>query len=163
MWSMPERRFMFFITFFEWSIWDTIVIFVFISFVITNISFVYRIYRRNIYIYIYIYIYIEKFIYLYTYFHILYCRKSSIIFEYILNLKDKDKNFTITWSIAQTASPYTLETRWCNLCLTEKLPLAKSDTKALLKSDQKLIGGFAIALKTQWDVYGKCLNTIAIS
>ena len=37
MWSMSERRFMIFISIFEWCIWDTIVIFVFISFVISNI------------------------------------------------------------------------------------------------------------------------------
>ena len=39
---MSERRFVIFITFFKWSICDTIVIFVFISFVISDISCAYK-------------------------------------------------------------------------------------------------------------------------
>ena len=41
-----------------------------------------------------------------------YCinEKSNRIFKYICNVKDKDKNFTIKWSIAGTTRPYTCGT-----------------------------------------------------
>ena len=72
----------------------------------------------------YIYIYIDIHIYIYMYIcefkaqynnhknSFTYCinEKSNRIFKYICNVKDKDKNFTIKWSIAGTARPYTCGT-----------------------------------------------------
>ena len=54
-------------------------------------------------------------------------------------LKNKDKNFTIKWSVSETASPYTCGTKWCNLCLTEKLLIANADFKKLLNKKSETI------------------------
>ena len=91
----------------------------------------------------------------------MYWWKSNRTFKYICNLKDKDENFIIKWSIAETASPYTSGTKWCDLCLTEKLLLAKADPETLLKQRSEACG--VIVLNTHWDVYINCLNTRAIS
>ena len=37
--------------------------------------------------------------------------EKATAFKYILNLKNKGKNFNILWSIVETASPYTFGTR----------------------------------------------------
>ena len=51
---------------------------------------------------------------------------------YIWSLKEKNIKYDITWSIAAKASPYACGTRKCDLCLTEKLLIAKSDPEKML-------------------------------
>ena len=48
----------------------------------------------------------------------------------------------------RNASPCTSETRLCDLCLTEKLIIAKAELKTLLKIDQKLYGSVAVTSNT---------------
>ena len=49
-------------------------------------------------------------------------------------LKETQTNFNIIWSIAAKASPYACGTRKCDLCLTEKLLIAKSDPGKMLNT-----------------------------
>ena len=59
-------------------------------------------------------------------------RNDTRLSTYIWNLKEKNIKYDITWSIAAKASPYACGTRKCDLCLTEKLLIAKSDPEKML-------------------------------
>ena len=65
--------------------------------------------------------------------------KNNRTFKYIWNLKDKGKSLTIKWSITKTGSTCTCGTRSSDLCLTEKLFIAKADPVKLLKERSKTI------------------------
>ena len=54
--------------------------------------------------------------------------------NYIWNLKQRKEVFNIVWSIAAKASPYTGGSRKCDLCLTEKLLIAKSESGRMLNT-----------------------------
>ena len=54
--------------------------------------------------------------------------------KYVWSLKETKTDFNIVWSIAAKASPYACGTRKCDLCLTEKLLIAKSDPGKMLNS-----------------------------
>ena len=45
---------------------------------------------------------------------------------YVWELSDKNEPYTITWSVKDNASPYVCGTRKCDLCITEKLHIAKA-------------------------------------
>ena len=56
--------------------------------------------------------------------------------NYIWHLKDNDTNFEIKWRILDRARPYQNGNTSCNLCLTEKMFILKSDkSKTLNKRD----------------------------
>ena len=59
--------------------------------------------------------------------------------EHIWELKNKNKEYSISWSIAATSSPYKTGTRRCDLCLTEKLIIARADPSTLLNSRGELV------------------------
>ena len=59
-------------------------------------------------------------------------RNDTRLSTYIWNLKEKNIKYDIAWSIAAKASPYACGTRKCDLCLTEKLLIAKSDPEKML-------------------------------
>ena len=52
--------------------------------------------------------------------------------KYIWDLKDKNANFKIQWSIIKNASSYTPSTKSCNLCLSEKLLICTFKDKSNL-------------------------------
>ena len=54
--------------------------------------------------------------------------------NYIWKLKQRKEVFNIVWSIAAKASPYTGGSRKCDLCLTEKLLIAKSESGRMLNT-----------------------------
>ena len=54
-------------------------------------------------------------------------------------LKDKGEDFTIKWSVATKASPYICSSKRCDLCLTEKLLIAKADPRALLNKRSEIV------------------------
>ena len=66
-------------------------------------------------------------------------RTETELSEHIWNLKNQNKQFKIAWSIAATSSPYRAGTRRCDLCLTEKLIIAKADHESLLNSRAELV------------------------
>ena len=66
-------------------------------------------------------------------------RTETELSEHIWNLKNQNKRFEIAWSIAALSSPYRAGTRRCDLCLTEKLIIAKADPNSLLNSRAELV------------------------
>ena len=60
--------------------------------------------------------------------------KSTELSKYIWELKNSSINYDLKWSIAYKARPYTVGTRKCDLCLTEKLVIMKGDPELLLNT-----------------------------
>ena len=73
--------------------------------------------------------------------------KSNTTMKYNWSLKDKGKNFIMKWSIAETARSYTCGTKWCDLCVTEKLLSAKANPKKLLKKQSEAISSCCQRMK----------------
>ena len=65
--------------------------------------------------------------------------KETELSKYIWSLKDKNINFTIKWNVEARAIPYTCGSKRCDLCLTEKLLIAKADPKTLLNKRSEII------------------------
>ena len=59
--------------------------------------------------------------------------------KHIWMLKDKEEEFTLKWSIAAKASPYKKSSKRCDLCISEKLLIAKADPKTLLNKRSEII------------------------
>ena len=47
-------------------------------------------------------------------------KNDTELSKYLWQLKEKKKDFTITWKILAKARAYTNLTKWCNLCIPEK-------------------------------------------
>ena len=54
-------------------------------------------------------------------------------------LKEENADYNLQRSIEAYASPYKCKTRKCDLCLTEKLIIARSDPKKLLSKRAELV------------------------
>ena len=54
-------------------------------------------------------------------------------------LKEENADYNLQWSIKAYASLYKCGTRKCDLCLTGKLIIARSDPKKLLKERTELV------------------------
>ena len=52
--------------------------------------------------------------------------------KYLWKLKEENADYDLQWSIKAYTSPYKCGTRKCDLCLTEKLIIPRSDPKKLL-------------------------------
>ena len=63
---------------------------------------------------------------------------STELSKYIWQLKDNSVNFNINWSIYARAGPYNT-TKRCDLCLTEKVMIIKSNSNNLLNKRSELI------------------------
>ena len=66
-------------------------------------------------------------------------QKSIELSNYIWELKVNDENYTIDRIIAMKAYPYICETRKCDLCLREKLLIARADSESLLNKRDQLV------------------------
>ena len=66
-------------------------------------------------------------------------RMETKLSEYVCDLQDKGEHFVIKWSVAAKASPYTSGSKRCDLCLTEKLLIAKADPKTLLNKRSEIV------------------------
>ena len=66
-------------------------------------------------------------------------KKETDLSKYIWYLKDKGEDFTIKWSVPAKASRYTCGSKRCNLCLTEKLLIAKADSRTLLNKRSEIM------------------------
>ena len=53
--------------------------------------------------------------------------------------KDNGDDCTIKWSVAAKSFPYTCNIKHCDLCLTEKLLVAKPDPRALLNKRSTIV------------------------
>ena len=61
------------------------------------------------------------------------------LLKYIWMLEDKEEEFTLKLSIAAKASPYNKSSKKCDLCISEKLLIAKADPKTLLNKRSEII------------------------
>ena len=59
--------------------------------------------------------------------------------KYLWKLSDENVDYNLKWSIKVYAFPYKCGTRKCNLCLIEKMIVARSDPKELLNKRTKLV------------------------
>ena len=59
--------------------------------------------------------------------------------KYIWKLKDRNEDYTITWKVGANASRYACGTRRCDLCLTEKLLIAKAEPGTILNERSELL------------------------
>ena len=66
-------------------------------------------------------------------------QKSTELSNYIWDLKENGENYTIDWLIAVKAHPYIRGTRKCDLCLCEKLLIARANSASLLNKRDELV------------------------
>ena len=66
-------------------------------------------------------------------------QKSTELSNYIWVSKVNDENYTIDWLIAMKAHPYICGTRKCDLCLCEKLLIARANSAILLNKRDELV------------------------
>ena len=64
---------------------------------------------------------------------------STELSKLVWQFKRESEEFKITWSINQSAKAYTNKTKFCNLCLTEKLSIINADKTAILNKRSELI------------------------
>ena len=66
-------------------------------------------------------------------------RNQTELSKYIWSLKDQTRDFTITWKVLCSASPYNNITRRCNLCIAEKWIILCKPELATLNSRVSLV------------------------
>ena len=59
--------------------------------------------------------------------------------KHIWKLKDNATDYVIRWNVASRASPYKCGTRRCDLCLSEKVCIVRSEPRGLLNKRTELI------------------------
>ena len=59
--------------------------------------------------------------------------------KYLGKLKEENADYNLQWSIKAYASLHKCGTRKCDLCLTEKMIIARSDPKKLLNKRTELV------------------------
>ena len=59
--------------------------------------------------------------------------------KYLWTLKEENVDYNLQWSIKAYASPYKCGTRKCDLRLTEKMIITRSDPKKLLNKRTELV------------------------
>ena len=64
---------------------------------------------------------------------------STELSKYIWELKDKNKDYDIQWTIITSAKAYNNISKRCDLCLTEKLHIMKGNNDSLLNKRSELI------------------------
>ena len=62
--------------------------------------------------------------------------------KYLWKLKDENTDCNLQWSIKAYASPYKCGARKCDLCLTEKMIIARSDQRKLLNKRTELVSKY---------------------
>ena len=66
-------------------------------------------------------------------------KNKSQLSKYIWYLKSKKKTFNIVWSIYRKAKPCIKGSNYCDLCTTEKLVIAKSDSRFCLNKKSEIV------------------------
>ena len=56
-----------------------------------------------------------------------------------MGIEKNDENYTIDWLIAMKAHPQICGTRKCDLCLCEKLMIARANSASLLNKRNELV------------------------
>ena len=66
-------------------------------------------------------------------------QKSKEVSSCIWELKENRKNYTIDWLISVEVHLYICGTRKCDLCLSDKLMIAKANSASLLNKRDELV------------------------
>ena len=61
-------------------------------------------------------------------------RNATRLSAYIHHLRDNDRQFSIKWNVQARSKPYQCGTRKCNLCITEKFEILRSDPSYTLNA-----------------------------
>ena len=65
--------------------------------------------------------------------------KETELSKYVCKYKDKGENFTTKGGVAAKASPYICGSKRYDLCMTEKLLIAKADLRTLLNKSSEIM------------------------
>ena len=65
--------------------------------------------------------------------------KTTELSKYVWELKEKDINHIINWDFAMKSHKYVCGSRKCDLCICEKLLIARADPNVLLNKRDKLV------------------------
>ena len=65
-------------------------------------------------------------------------RDQTKLSQHIWDLKEKNKEYAIKWDILAEAAPAKIGTKKCNLCLTEKFEILRSNPNITLNSRTEL-------------------------
>ena len=65
-------------------------------------------------------------------------RNSTELSKYVWDLKEREREFTIQWSILKQANSYSSGGKSCNLCLQEKLSILNADKSNLLNKRREV-------------------------
>ena len=65
--------------------------------------------------------------------------KNTELSKYVWELKEKDINYFINWDIAMKVQKYSCGSQKCDLCICEKLLIARADPNALLNKHDDLV------------------------
>ena len=65
-------------------------------------------------------------------------REETKLSQYIWNLKDKNKQFEIAWSVVMKCRPYQSTSRRCDLCLSEKLSIVQGDSSKMINKRSEI-------------------------
>ena len=82
--------------------------------------------------------------------------KQTTLSKHIWELKDKNVEHRIKWSIKARAATYKGGARYCNLCLSEKLTILMADQESTLNSRSEILG----KCRHKWKY---CLGSIKIN
>ena len=66
-------------------------------------------------------------------------RNDTELAKFVWDLKDREIPYSIEWSIVTTAHPYVGGSRKCDLCLTEKMCIARSNHERMLNKHSELL------------------------
>ena len=66
-------------------------------------------------------------------------KNKSELSKYIWYLKGQNKQFHIAWSIFRKAKPYQEGSHYCDLCMTEKLVIAQSDSRFCINKKSEIV------------------------
>ncbi len=66
-------------------------------------------------------------------------RNATELSKYIWSLKEKNKNYNITWRILGKTTSYSNKTKQCNLCILEKYYIICHQDKATLNKKSELV------------------------
>ena len=64
---------------------------------------------------------------------------DSELSKYVWQLHDKNTEFNLKWEVEAKCCPYKCGTRRCDLCITEKFTIARSDPKITLNKKSELV------------------------
>ena len=85
--------------------------------------------------------------------------KKTELSKYVWERKDKGEDFTIKWSVAAKVALYICGSKRCDLCLTEKLLIAKADLRALLNKRSEIVSKCHHCSKLTSKYFRELINT----